>query len=261
MPTTNQPAPTSPDASGQPKARKPTRAERRLTNQLARAKADVEAQALADNPFLKPAARRALDVGIPTPTAPGVSVPENQAAPASPPVQGHQPPQRGETQTQEGESRGAGRPSEFTWDEAYVLCSWVQAGGSLRGYAEKYGRSVSTVYRWMRENAQFQSLYAQAHEDRADTLTDEMIEIADDAAVAATIEDVAAAKLRVDTRKWIASKLRPQKWGEKAVVEHKGAVSIRIGITPKTGATALPMADVVDVIATQPAQMLLPSSD
>jgi hypothetical protein len=93
---------------------------------------------------------------------------------------------------------------------------------------------METVYRWMREYAQFQERYARAHEDRADTLADEMLEIADDAAGEdCSIEGVAAAKLRVETRKWIASKLRPGKWGEKQTVEHVGGVSIRIGIPQK----------------------------
>jgi hypothetical protein len=101
---------------------------------------------------------------------------------------------------------------------------------------------METVYRWMREYARFQERYARAHEDRADTLTDEMLEIADAAAGEnCSIEGVAAAKLRVEARKWIASKLRPQKWGEKQVVEHHGAVSIRIGIPQK------PVGNAVDV--------------
>jgi hypothetical protein len=85
----------------------------------------------------------------------------------------------------------------------------------------------------LRQDAQFHERYARAHEDRADTLADEMIEIADDAASRPSIEGVAAAKLRVETRRWIAQKLRPQKWGDKQTVEHVGAVSIRIGIPAK----------------------------
>lgn len=131
---------------------------------------------------------------------------------------------------------GSGRISEYSDEEADTLCAWIQGGGSLNAYCRNAGRKPETVYRWMRENTAFQARYAQAHEDRADTLTDEMLEIADDAANGfggPSIEGVAAAKLRVETRKWIASKLRPQKWGDKQVVEHVGAVSIRIGIPAK----------------------------
>lgn len=149
-----------------------------------------------------------------------------------------------------GGQLSVGRPSEYTVEEGDTLCAWVQAGGSLRGYCKETGRSAATVYRWMREDTQFQARYSQAHEDRADTLTDEMLEIADTVASNPSIEAVAAAKLQVEARKWIASKLRPQRWGDKQIVEHKGNVSIRIGIPQKPLATALPPAsdgDIIDV--------------
>ena len=126
-----------------------------------------------------------------------------------------------------------GRPSECTGQEQDAICSWLQGGGSLRSYSRNTGRAVETIYRWMRENAGFQTRLTAAREDQSDTMAEEMIEISDEAAIDPTIEGVAAAKLRVETRKWIASKLRPQKWGDKQVVEHVGAVSIRIGIASK----------------------------
>lgn len=123
-----------------------------------------------------------------------------------------------------------GRPCEYTERVGEELCGWIAGGGSLRGWCREHGCSMETVYRWLRQFPHFQARYALAHEDRADTLADEMLDIADDCAVAPTIEGVAAAKLRVETRRFIASKLRPQKWGERQTVEHVGAVSIRIGI-------------------------------
>jgi hypothetical protein len=144
-----------------------------------------------------------------------------------------------------GIPRDRGRPSEFTEEEADAICAWIASGASLRSYCAKHGRSMETVYRWMRQHAHFQARYSQAHEDRADTLTDEAIAIADAAAQAPSLESVAAAKLRVETRKWMAAKLRPQKWGEKQVIQHQGAVNIRIGIPQKASG------DVVDVAPTR----------
>jgi hypothetical protein len=89
------------------------------------------------------------------------------------------------------------------------------------------------------ERADFLARYSRACEDRADTLADDIIEIVDAAAENPTIEGVAAAKLRMEARKWIASKLRPQKWGDKQTVEHVGAVNIRIGIPTKQPAPEL----------------------
>ncbi len=134
-----------------------------------------------------------------------------------------------------------GRPSEFTEAEADTICAWVAEGGSLRGYCRQSGRSTVTVYGWMRENAGFHVRYRQAHEDRADSLSDEIIDIVDEAALNPSIEGVAAAKLRYEARKWIASKLKPSTWGDKQVVEHKGAVSINIGIPKKPSPTVIEM--------------------
>lgn len=75
-------------------------------------------------------------------------------------------------------------------------------------------------------------MYARAREDQADTLADEIVEIADDGTndtylnsdgIALTNQDVIArSKLRVDARKWIAAKLKPRKYGDRQVHEHGG---------------------------------------
>lgn len=129
---------------------------------------------------------------------------------------------------------GPGRPSSYTEEEGDAICAWVAAGGSLNAYSRRTGRKLETLYRWMRQDAGFQARYARACEDRADTLVDDMLEIADDAAGEnCSIEGVAAAKLRIEARKWIATKLRPSKWGDKQIIEQTGSVSIRIGIPAK----------------------------
>lgn len=124
----------------------------------------------------------------------------------------------------------SGRPSEYTEEEADTICAWLAEGGSMRAYCRSTGRPMLTIYGWMRENASFLTLVNRACEDRADTLGDEGLEIVDAAAIEPSIEGVAAAKLQWEARKWISAKLRPQKWGDKQVVEHVGAVNIRIGV-------------------------------
>lgn len=196
---------------------KPSRAARREANRIAHAQAQVDALARAANPL--------------------AAAQENRAAQGLTPVTVLQTAGEKRHEQQEGRQPlvgtgvlSVGRPSEWTDEEGDAICAWIQAGGSLRGYSAQTGRAVQTVYRWMRQDAGFHARYSQAHEDRADTLTDEMLEIADGSATSPSIEGVAAAKLRVEARKWIASKLRPQKWGDKQTVEHVGAVNIRIGI-------------------------------
>jgi hypothetical protein len=127
-----------------------------------------------------------------------------------------------------------GRPSSYTHEEAATICAWVQKGGSLQSYCELTGRGSDAVYRWLRARADFRAAYALAHEDRADTLVDEMLKIADAAEKATEIAEVQAARLRIDTRKWIAEKLRPKKWGQQEEQNAGRQVQINIGIPRRT---------------------------
>ncbi len=87
---------------------------------------------------------------------------------------------------------------------------------------------LSTVYRWLASNDSFRELYTRAREDQADTLADEIVAIADEPMVGkkqttkanGDVEIVEGdmiehRRLRVDARKWTASKLKPRKYGEK----------------------------------------------
>lgn len=157
--------------------------------------------------------------------------------------------ERAKEEGRKPERRIRGRPSEYTQEEADVICAWISGGKSLRKYCLHTKRPMETVYRWLREHADFRDRYKLAHEDRADTLTDEMLEIADEAGAEPSIEGVAAAKLRVETRKWLASKMHRTKWGDEVKQQAATQVSIRIGI-PGQGQGA-PLVERVD----QPALM------
>ena len=67
-----------------------------------------------------------------------------------------------------------------------------------------------TVFRWLRTHEEFSDQYAKAKSDSADALLEDMLHIADD-----DKEDVQRSRLRVDVRKWAASKLKPKKYGDK----------------------------------------------
>lgn len=103
------------------------------------------------------------------------------------------------------------RPSEYCKDKAADICARLAEGQSLRSIcALENMPDVKTVYRWMGANEEFRQQYALAREDQADTLADEMIDISDD-----QTEDPQSRRVRIDTRKWIASKLKPKKYGDK----------------------------------------------
>nr|WP_247997002.1 hypothetical protein [Brucella tritici] len=76
----------------------------------------------------------------------------------------------------------------------------------------------STVFRWLSKHEVFRDQYARAQEDRTAAMAEELLDIAD----FEDKEDAQRAKLRIDTRKWLMSKMAPKKYGDKVVNEHSG---------------------------------------
>ncbi len=130
-----------------------------------------------------------------------------------------------------------GRPSSYTQDIADRICSELADGKSMRTVCKADGMpSMQTVFSWLRTMPAFLEQYTRAKEDAADAFAEEMLDIADDAAndwMAANDpenpgyrlngEHINRSRLRVDTRKWIASKLKPKKYGDKVQTELTGA--------------------------------------
>lgn len=98
-----------------------------------------------------------------------------------------------------------------------------------------------TVFRWLGEHEVFRSQYARAKEEAADALADDIVDIADQPPPLTAMGTLDSAgvqhqRLRVDARKWIAAKLKPKKYGEKAEVEHKGNVGLTVNVVRLTDA-------------------------
>lgn len=94
--------------------------------------------------------------------------------------------------------------------------------------------SMQTVFSWLRIHQEFLEQYARAKEEAADLLVEEMLEIADETGndllldengkptLKANNEVINRSRLRVDTRKWVASKLKPKKYGDKLDMTSNG---------------------------------------
>ncbi len=132
-----------------------------------------------------------------------------------------------------------GRPSEYKPDTADRICAELAIGRPLSKICKDHDMpDLSTVYRWLRTYPQFSEAYARAREDQADTFADEIIEIADDSTGDAEIDEngrrrmdaefVARSRLRVDARKWIAAKLKPKKFSDRAGEGTDTRVEVRI---------------------------------
>lgn len=124
-----------------------------------------------------------------------------------------------------------GRPTIYSSKLADEICDIIAS--SNRGLAficknEKFP-CRSTVHKWITENKEFLDKYTRAREDQADFLAEEILEIADhsdkDTVIiynksgkAIPVEDkewTNRSRLRVEARKWIASKLKAKKYGDK----------------------------------------------
>lgn len=119
-----------------------------------------------------------------------------------------------------------GRPSDFTQETADKICEGLIEGKSLRSICRADDMpNAGTVCRWLSVHKSFREQYERARDAQADTLADEIIDIADDGSNDFMGEDekyngdaVARSKLRVDARKWVAAKLKPKKYGDKTIL-------------------------------------------
>jgi hypothetical protein len=125
-------------------------------------------------------------------------------------------------------------PVRYTVALADEICERLSDGESLNAICkEDRFPSEASVRNWAIEDVDgFSSKYTRAREIQADVLVDEIIAIADEQAVCYTDggtafdPDVNRDRLRIDARKWFASKVLPKKYGEKIQTEHTGTVQL-----------------------------------
>ncbi len=106
-------------------------------------------------------------------------------------------------------------------------------GESLREICRSKGMpNMSTVMRWLDEpgNAPMREQYARAREQMLEHWATKIVDIADEGAGGDEDDPVKVnrARLRIDTMKWLMSKLSPRKYGDKVEVEHGGKVGLGI---------------------------------
>ena len=105
------------------------------------------------------------------------------------------------------------------------ICQRIAKGESLVAICEEESMpGYSTVMRWLQEDETggVRDMYALAREGQADHNVDTML------AVARTEDDVQRARLIVDTMKWSAAHLKPNRYGDKLDVKHSGNLTIGI---------------------------------
>lgn len=130
-------------------------------------------------------------------------------------------------------SNSDGRPSAYTQELADLICERLADGESLRSICRDESMpDKATVCRWLAKHQDFRDQYAHAREMQADSLFDENLDIADNAnndwmerfgegneGWQINGEAIQRSKLRIDTRKWMAGKLAPKKYGDKQQID------------------------------------------
>jgi hypothetical protein len=110
----------------------------------------------------------------------------------------------------------------------------IALGASLRQIAAIDGMpGIDTIFKWIYTRKDFAERYAHAKTECAELLADEIVGIADDGGGDYKVdkdgkpyfdgENVQRSKLRVEARKWVASKLKPKIYGEATLLKHADA--------------------------------------
>lgn len=117
-----------------------------------------------------------------------------------------------------------------------IITEIADVGTPLRTILKRKGMpSSSTFFIWLNEDESLSKRYAQAKEIQVEALADEILEIADDGSndymtivkgdMKYNVENKEVtnrSRLRVDTRKWLLSKIIPKKYGDKIDITSDG---------------------------------------
>jgi len=107
-----------------------------------------------------------------------------------------------------------------------TICENIEKGMSLRNALKIENMpSSKTFYEWMDNNEQKVKQYARASEKRADAIFEDILDVADnqeddvyydlDGNEIINHNVIQRARLRVDSRKWMLSKMNPKKYGDR----------------------------------------------
>lgn len=118
-----------------------------------------------------------------------------------------------------------------TPENAAIIIEHLENGESVCEIANHIlGCTDAAILKWASTDAEFGKEYARARGLGYLKMADEIVQIADDSGHDARLvdglividgESVQRARLRVDTRKWLLSKMLPKVYGEKSEVQIK----------------------------------------
>jgi len=99
---------------------------------------------------------------------------------------------------------------KFGGEDAVI--EFIASGGTISALCKLLGVGNTTFDRWVEKGGEARmAAYARARVRAGQSLAEQTIDIAD----AASPQEAQVAKLRVDTRRWLASKQAPDEYGDK----------------------------------------------
>ena len=117
-----------------------------------------------------------------------------------------------------------GRPSKMTDAVQAEILTRISTGESLKKIcSDKHLPAAQNVFMFIYSNSEFRDNYEAARREQADWHAEGLIDIADD-----DTGDTQRDRLRIDTRKWVMSKLLPKKYSDKIDVDMKQEVDLNI---------------------------------
>ena len=101
----------------------------------------------------------------------------------------------------------------------YVLAQ-VASGRSMKGIIRELGFKPSIIWNMCEKDTVFRDRLSRARIQGVDSLVDDILEISDQE------PDVQRARLKTDNIKWIASKLQPNKYGDRIDVNVTNSIDL-----------------------------------
>jgi hypothetical protein len=118
-----------------------------------------------------------------------------------------------------------------------AICARIARAEFCSTIAKDVGVSDATLSLWLNSDDNIK-MYVRAREAQADKFAEDIIQIADDGANDSYKDDegksitnqdvIARSRLRVDARKWLASKMAPKKYGEKLEIAGDPANPLKV---------------------------------
>ena len=130
-----------------------------------------------------------------------------------------------------GKKRGA--PTINPPELLEAICAGISLGKSARAMCVEAGISQRVLWNWLASDAALMQQYLRAKELCVDAYAEEIIEISDDGSRDTYTDEkgrevidrevIARSQLRIDARKWYASRLAPKKYGDKLSTTQDGS--------------------------------------